>query len=91
VRQTIICLDCYHPLKKYPGEWNESKLGTAKDDFLCDLCGNDIPKGTACYAQSMGMNFHPYWEWEDIYIEFGLTEEDLKTAKKVKQKIEGVK
>jgi hypothetical protein len=56
------------PLGSYPGEWNRKESGVAKNFFLCDLCGADIPQGTPCVAISMALNRNPYYSWEHEYI-----------------------
>jgi hypothetical protein len=65
----IICLECAkRPLGQYPGEWSNRKQGVAREDFLCDTCGVEIPTGTPCVAQSFGLDRTPYAPWEGQYI-----------------------
>jgi hypothetical protein len=68
MKRQIICVSCHHPLKDYPGEWHKTVGGEARDDMICDLCGREIPEGGGCYAQSMGLDRHPYYPWEGEYI-----------------------
>lgn len=70
----IICLKCAEARTpgNYPGEWWKRVRGIARGfhngDFVCDLCNEDIPKGTECVAQSFGRNSQPYESWEFDYL-----------------------
>lgn len=73
MKAQIICMDDAHKNMggeyTYNGEWSKRIYGLAKNNFKCDLCNKDIIKGEKCCAESLGLDSHPYTEWEDRYIE----------------------
>ena len=74
MRRDIICLKCYNEIKNFPkfnGEYRKFIIGKAKNDYLCDTCGNQkkIYKGDTCVAYSLYTVRTPYYSWEDEYIE----------------------
>lgn len=44
--------------------------GKAKRDFVCDLCGEVVHIDDRCFADSMGLDHHDYYEWENEYLYF---------------------
>lgn len=75
MKREIVCVECYERLKperkSYPGEYIKAVHGTARESFLCDICGKSIPKGDKCIAQSIWADYGgiPYYEWEFEYVE----------------------
>ena len=58
MKQMIACEKCgSRPAPEYPREWFVRINGTAKKDYLCDYCGEDIRTGDECAAESMGAEY----------------------------------
>lgn len=70
MKRQIICSNCEKkfPLKKYDGEWVRRIAGKAKRDFVCDLCGEVVHIQDLCFADSMGLDHHDYYKWEEEYL-----------------------
>jgi len=71
----ILCSKCEEEIRKIVAKFPDEKLvdfvGLALEDFICDDCGVEIPKGTMCYAISIlsnGMR-QPYQKWEHKFID----------------------
>lgn len=57
-------------LQEFQNERVVKKLGTAREEFRCDVCDCRIAEGTTCVAVSMmGVTQHDhYYEWESEFI-----------------------
>jgi len=76
MKAEIICEACKPAIeeivencKKY-GESGEFVHGKARDDYLCDQCGEEVLEGHTCWAVTiLGSRQNKPGVWEDKYIE----------------------
>ena len=77
MKRQIVCVPCRKALRKlfptdtpYPQEHVKFVDGKAKDEFLCDSCGEAIFLAQECTAVTFWADHgaQPYSEWEGDYV-----------------------
>ena len=90
MKREIVCPDCvvnwqHIAAKQYEGEHVKIKRGQSVDDFLCDQCSREIPKGVQCFAVSVWSDMltkrgRGYYAWEGDYMIADVEEVPTKSA-----------
>jgi len=75
VKQEIVCHPCAAKLRAmfptaepYPGETVKFAEGIARDDFVCDQCGEPLDLGQHVVAFSISSTERPYFPWQAAYM-----------------------
>jgi len=81
MKQEILCQHCANETRgifgcvfrdeatPYPHEHVKLVEGTAKQEYICDLCSEDIHIGSDCVAFSAWTDYGAqYYKWEDAFI-----------------------
>lgn len=78
MKQAIVCEKCRVELRTlfptdtpYSGEHVKFVDGKARNNFVCDWCGQPVGAGSNCTAFSSWADYGgvPYYDWESKYIE----------------------